>query len=428
MSYFTKVRCVTCGYEGSDNEIFDGCPICALKGISSNFTTEYDFSSVPKEEIKKTFKGKPKTKGLWTHKEFLPLKPESKAVTIGEGHTTLLHCKTLGRELGLSNLYIKNESQNPTWSYKDRLCSVAVSKAIEIGAPAVTVSSTGNHGASAAAYAAAAGIPCVIFTIPQVPDTMKTLIQSYGANVLMTPTPLDRWRIMKQCVNEFGWYPLSGYVTPPIGSNPFGIDGYKSITFEIYEELGGLPQFIAVPSAYADGLYGIWKGARDLLETGIASTRTRMIASEVYGSLKQTLKEKTPNPLVVPTEDWSVSFSIAGSRGTQQGYSALLDSNGLAETSSDAETMEMQLKLAKTEGVYAEASSVTTLVAARKLLLAGEIEPDDKVVAVITSTGLKDTQSTASVLPKVPLINPDKKELTDALKNNYGISICQLKR
>lgn len=423
MSYFTKVNCIVCGHEDNDNDIFDGCPVCAAKGVRSNYTTEYDFSAVSKEEIKKTFKNKKKVKGLWTHREFTPLKSESKTITIGEGNTPLIHCKKLGLELGLLNLYIKNESQNPTWSYKDRLCSVAVSKAVEVGAPVITVSSTGNHGASAAAYAAAAGIPCVIFTIPQVPHTMKTLIQSYGASVLMTPTPLDRWKIMKQCVKDFGWYPISGYVTPPIGSNPFGIDGYKSITFEIYEELDELPEFIAVPSAYADGLYGIWKGARDLLETGIASIKTRMIASEVYGSLKQTLEQKAPNPLAVPTENWSVSFSIAGSRGTHQGYAALLESNGLAETSSDTETMNMQLKLAKTEGIYAEASSVTTLVAIKKLLLLGKIKPDDTVVAIITSSGLKDPESTATMLPQVPLINPDKKELADALKHNYDIVV-----
>lgn len=423
MSYYKNTRCIVCGHEDDGNDIFDGCPVCAAKGISSNYTTEYDFSAISRKEIKENFKNKKKAKGLWTHREFLPLKPDSAIITIGEGNTPLHHCERLGRELGLKNLYIKNESQNPTWSYKDRLCSVGVAKAIEVGAPAVTVSSTGNHGASAAAYAAAAGIPCVVFTIPQVPDTMKTLIQSYGASVLMTPTPQDRWKIMKQCVKDFGWYPISGYASPPIGSNPFGIDGYKSATFEMYEELGELPEFIAVPSAYADGLYGMWKGARDLLETGIASVKTRMIASEVYGSLKESLKQRAANPLVVPTNSWSVSFSIAGARGTHQGFAALRESNGLAETSSDSETMEMQLKLAKTEGIYAEASSVTTLVAIKKIALTGEIKPDDKVVAVITSTGLKDTASTARVLPVVPLINPDKKELIDALKANYGIVI-----
>lgn len=423
MSYFKKTRCILCGHEGSGNEVFDGCPNCAQKGIFTNYTTEYDFSGVSKEQIKRNFKSGKKAKGLWAYKDFYPLKPESKEITIGEGNTTLLHCERLGKELGLSNLYIKNESQNPTWSYKDRLCSVAVAKAVEVGAPVVTVSSTGNHGASAAAYAAAAGIPCVVFTIPQVPDTMKTFIQSYGASVLMTPTPGDRWKIMKQCVKDFGWYPISGYVSPPIGSNPYGIDGYKSIAFELYDELGELPEFIAVPSAYSDGLYGTWKGVRDLIDIGIASVKTRMIASEVYGSLKETLKQKASEPLVVNTGSWTVSFSISGPRGTNQGYAALRESNGLAETSSDDETMKMQLKLAKLEGIYAEASSVTTLVAIKKLAISGEIKPNDRVVAVITSSGLKDTGSTAKVLPEIPLINPDKKELLSALKSNYGIVI-----
>lgn len=416
MSYYQGIQCIKCGYEGTLEEAFDACPVCGAKGVNVNFTTVYDFGD--KAKAKETFLSA-KGKGLWKHREFLPIAPETEPVTLGEGDTPLLHLKKLGRSMGLNHLYLKNESVNPTWSYKDRLCSVAVTRAVQEKRPVVTVSSTGNHGAATAAYSAAADKPCVIFTLPQVPTTMKTLMQSFGAYVMVTPQPIDRWTIMKACVKEKGWYPLSGYMSPPIGSNCFGIDGYKTIAFELYEQLGDLPEFIAVPSAYSDGLYGVWKGVKDLQTIGVSEKKTKMIASEVFGSLKQSLKENADGPVVVPSE-WSISFSIAGPQGTYQGYAALKESEGYAETSSDEETMAMQLRLAREEGIYGEAASVTSLVAIEKLAQAGKIGPNDKVVAVITSTGLKDPATTAEHLPAVPTIQPTFEELSKALKENYG--------
>ncbi len=420
MSYYKGIQCIKCGYVGREDEAFDACPVCGTQGNNVNFTTTYDFGQ-DLEKVRQEFLNA-KGKGLWKHREFLPIAPETEPVSLGEGETPLLHCGRLGKSMGLHNLYIKNESVNPTWSYKDRLCSVAVTRAVQEERPVVTVSSTGNHGAATAAYSAAAGKPCVIFTLPQVPATMKTLMQSFGAYVMVTPKPIDRWTIMKKCVKEKSWYPLSGYIAPPIGSNCFGIDGYKTIAFELYEQLGDLPEFIAVPSAYSDGLYGVWKGVKDLQTIGLSGKKTKMIASEVFGSLKETLKEQAEGPVTVPSE-WSISFSIAGPQGTYQGYAALKESEGYAETSSDEETIAMQLRLAKEEGIFAEAASVTSLVAIEKLAKEGKIAPDDKVVAVITSTGLKDPATTAEHLPPVPTIEPNYEELAKALKESYGYEL-----
>src|SRR5206468_7293881 len=128
-------------------------------------------------------------------------------VTLGEGDTPLIHLERIGRRLGLSRLYAKDESQNPTWSYKDRLCAVAVTHAAESGARVVTIASTGNHGASTAAYAARAGLPCVIFTLVSVADTMKTLMQAYGAAVVACPRSESRWALMCGVLARLGWDP-----------------------------------------------------------------------------------------------------------------------------------------------------------------------------------------------------------------------------
>lgn len=417
MEYLKGIECIRCGSALGSNLIFDGCPDCKEQGYAVNYRTTFDYNRL-KEDIQWPIAGD----GFWKYKSFFGIDKETNPVSLKEGNTPLLHLEKLGAVLGLNNLYIKDESRNPTWSYKDRLCSVAVTRAVQEKAEVITISTSGNHGAATAAYAAAAGIPCVVFTVPEVPDVMKTLMQSYGAYVVALPKPDDRWTIMKECVKQFGWFPTSGYVSPPIGSNPYGVDGYKTIAYEIYEELNTTPKFVSVPTAYGDGLSGIWKGMVDLFELGVASSLPQMVASEVFGSLKKTLQESAEQPLSVPSE-WSKSFSIGGGIGTYQSLQTLRESNGLAEVSHDEETMEMQKVLASTEGIYAEAASLTSLVALSKLRKKGNIQTDDVVVGVVTSTGLKDPKSTAERLPAVEIIEPDLKDLKHLLKTNYDMEI-----
>ncbi|MCI8464255.1 MAG: pyridoxal-phosphate dependent enzyme [Lachnospiraceae bacterium] len=419
--YYQGIRCIKCGHPIEEKEAFDGCPVCRGTETSVNGETWYEFGQ-DKEALRKGF-GKASGPGLWAHREFLPVREETKPVTLGEGKTPLLPLLRLGERIGIPNLYVKVEGMNPTWSYKDRLCSVGVTKALEAGAPAITVSSTGNHGAATAAYAAAAGLPCVVFTLESVPETMKTLMQSYGAYVFALKEPSDRWKIMKRCVKEFGWYPMSGYVLPAMGSNCFGIDGYKTLTYEVFEDLGELPDQMIVPGVYGDGLYGIWKGVEDIHTLGLSEKQTKINASEVEGALAVTLQRGAEFPVKLPPRKNSVAFSISGGVSTYQSYAAVTRSGGYAEGTGEEEAMDMQALLGRTEGIYAEAASVTSLVTAAKFRAQGRIREDETVVAVLTSSGLKDPGSTAVRLPKAPLIEPDTKVLSEALKREYGITL-----
>ena len=416
MSYFREMTCIRCGHPLGDGPFYTGCPVCKAEGVGANYTARYDLTGA-------TFPGQNGQPGIFRFRDFYPLADDAVPVSIGEGNTPLLKLERLGEKLGIRNLYVKDESRNPTMSYKDRLCSLILTKARYEGVQAVTIASTGNHGAAAAAYAAAAGLPCVVFTVPQVPETMKTLMQAYGACVIVTPTAVDRWTIMAKCVEQLGWMPISGFQAPAIGSNCYGIDGYKSIAFEIYEQMGhAAPDFISVPACYSDGLYGTYKGARDLLEMGCIQKLPRFVAAEVFGSMEKTLGEGARDPVSVSSE-WSVSFSIANGLCTWQGLEAVRGSDGYARSSHDEETMAMQLLLASTEGIYAEASSVTSLVALEKLAREGKIGPDQTAVAVLTSTGLKDPATTREHLPPVPQIQPEMDQLRAALRGAYGLSI-----
>ena len=416
MSWFKGVQCIRCESPLGTNPYYLGCPQCESQGVSCNYTTTYDLSEAYLPEAR------PEA-GIWGYKAFYPVDDNTPEITLHEGNTPLIHLESLGEQLGLNMLYVKDESRNPTLSFKDRLCSVAVTKAVQDDAPGVVISSTGNHGASGAAYAAKAGKPCIIFTIPEVPDTMKTLMQVYGAAVVVVPTSLDRWKLMRVCVQELGWMPISGFKSPPIGSNCYGIDGYKSMAFEVYRQLENTaPDVVIFPTAYSDGLYGFYKGMRDLKELKLIPHLPKLAASEVFGSMEQTLANHADRPVAVDSS-WSVSFSIAGSLCTWQGLESVVSTNGYARCSSDAETLKMQGLLARTEGLYAENASVTALVVAGKLAAEGKIGRDDKVVAILTSTGLKDPTTTQKNMPSVPHIDPNMDELRRALDNSYGIRL-----
>ena len=427
MATTTKIlECLRCGAGFHDPWMFQGCPKCAEAGYNVNLSVVSPF--IAEEwpgfpQAKRHLGGFQSEGSLWRYRDLLPVDPEH-ITTLGEGLTPLLQLQSLGEKLGINSLYLKDEGRNPTWSYKDRFCSVAVSKARELGAKVVTISTSGNHGAATAAYAAKAGLPCVVFTIPDVPGTIKTLMQVYGAYLVVVPTAQDRWNLMGQCIDQFGWYPASGYMNPPVGSNPWGIEGYKTIAYEIVEQLNGRPpEWVIVPTAYGDGLYGTWKGFKELKSLGAIDRLPKMVAAERFGSLAHTLDLGGDRGLdqvaEVPTSP-SVAFSIANGISTYQALKALKESQGLAITASDEEILEMQKLLAGLEGVYGEASSVIALNVAAKLRAQGQADNGEVVVAVLTSSGLKDTAATAQILPSPPQIVPELAELRQALERTYG--------
>ncbi|MGB4136453.1 MAG: pyridoxal-phosphate dependent enzyme, partial [Microbacterium sp.] len=221
-------------------------------------------------------------RGLFRYRPLLPI-GEGPVVSLDEGGTPLLPLLGTGAALGLPNLFVKDESRNPTWSYKDRLAAVAVTKAVQEGRDTVVVSSTGNHGAAVAAYAARAGIRCVVLTLASAPLAMTTLMQSYGAQVVALEVPTDRWVLMRRLVEDRGWAPMSGFVGPPSGSNPFGCEGYKTIAYELHAQLGDVPDVVVAPVAYGDAIAGLERGFAELRTLGLTARTPRLIASEPFG-------------------------------------------------------------------------------------------------------------------------------------------------
>src|SRR5690349_20993064 len=414
------LSCLRCRARFEEPRLFTGCPRCLAQGVPVNLSVEYDLSPLA-GVTPETLGGA--ARGIWRFASLLPVRA-AHPVSLGEGATPLVHLERLGRRLGLPRLYAKDESQNPTWSYKDRLCSTAVTHAVEIGARVITISSTGNHGASTAAYAARAGLPCVIFTLASVPETMKTLMQAYGAAVVACPTSESRWALMRQGIERFGWYPTSGFVAPPVGSNPWGVEGYKTIAYEIAEDLHwAAPDVVVVPSAYSDGLYGIWKGWTELQALGLVKHTPRMIAAEPFGPLANALERGLDAPERVDAPAPSVAFSIASPYGTWQGFAALKESGGAGVRLTDEGVLEAQRALARDEGLYVEPSSAAALTAVMQMVDRGSLDAEQTIVVVLTSGGLKDPAASRAWLPAVPTAEGDFDRVLALLREAYGLAL-----
>lgn len=406
--YTATVGCPRCSIELPEDQAIGGCPPCMAEGIPVNLVPRY----LPLEGAIPLDRSQP---GLFGWRALLPIADSTQPVSLGEGGTPLLRAPALASWLGVRSVLVKDESQNPTWSYKDRLAAVAVTKAMELGRDTVVVGSSGNHGAAVAAYAAAAGINCVVLSTRAVPPTMSTLLRIYGSQLYLVETAADRWRVIAEGVERLGWFPISGYQTPPVGSVPFGIEAYKTIAYEIQAQLGtAVPSWVVVPVAYADGLSGIERGYRDLLHCGTISRSPRMLAAEPIGPHAQALRQgkETAGPV---ERRATVAFSTASPWATYQGLDSLRHSHGTAEGDiSDADILAAQAKAAEHTGIYMETASAASMVALHRLATRGTLHHDDDVLIVNTSSGLKTIEHTQPTLPQPHTIQPTLSALLQA--------------
>jgi threonine synthase len=410
-----SLRCPRCKSVYPPDVELAGCPACAATA-PTNLFADYATNPPRGRALKSRWEARPQ--GLWRYSECLPV-PAGAAVTLGEGGTPLLECPNVGGAIGLPRLLVKNESQNPTWSFKDRLASVGVSWARASGRPGIAASSSGNAGAAAAAYAARAGLPCLILTTPAFPVTMRRLMTSYGAMVVATESARQRWTLNRAVAKEWGWLPLSNMADPPVGSHPVASEGYKTIAFEIAQALRWqAPDAVIVPVAYGDAIAALRRGFVELRELGLCEREPRLIAAEVYGSLTMALASGGESPILTDGTG-SLAFSAAAPLSTYQALAAVRDTNGRAVVVDGEEALAAQRRLSSSEGLLVELSAALTVAAAQKLAAEGALTPDDRVVLLITSGGLKDV-GLGRPEPEIPLIEPTLRDLGSALERHFG--------
>ena len=392
MAAIVGLECLRCGSHYHEHHYASDCPKCHRQA-PSNLVVEYEGSLLARRPRPNA----QASHGLWRYGDLLPVN-ELEAVKLGEGGTPLHKLSTTGASVGVEALFGKDETRNPTWSFKDRLACIAVSMARKMRAPALVSSSTGNAGAAVAAYAAKAQLPCIIFTAKGVAGPLSTQMRAYGATVIAVANKADRWPLMQYAVREFGWFPTSPFFGPVVGSNPYGIEGYKTLAYEISEQMNWQgPDCCVLPVCYGDALIGMWRGFLEMRALGWIESLPRMMAAEIYGSLSAALRDGGDAVPDMPLTHDTVAKSTAATRSTFQALYALRKSRGTATVVRNETILEWQRRLAREEGLYVEPASAGTIAAISQLRASGEIKESDRVVALLTASGLKDPDATASM-------------------------------
>ncbi|HEY6737834.1 MAG TPA: pyridoxal-phosphate dependent enzyme [Actinopolymorphaceae bacterium] len=372
-----------------------GCPRTSTADLAYPVEVDYDYDRVPKALFPQGLERAPGG-GL---DRWAPLLPPLAAPTLGEGGTPLLELEP--------GVFVKDESRNPTWSHKDRLNRCTTSAAVAVGAPGIVVASSGNHGASAAAYAARAGLPCVVFASAGMPPAVDAFLHAYGAIVL--PVPVEtRWPLMRQVVDRFGLHPVSNLTATHTG-HAFGPEGYKSIAYEIHADIG-IPSAVFVPTGYGELLYGVWKGFAELRRLGLTDRVPRMYACQTAAAAPLAEAVRTGVPAtavdVAPTEAYSIVAPVSGYRGVR----VLEDSGGRVLELDDRQLAAARAELSAA-GLWVELSSAAGLAGLRSV--AREDPVDGPVVCISTSSGFKDRSVGRDV---AEAIAPDWEEIRRRLR------------
>lgn len=345
------------------------------------------------------------------------LPPIAPGLSMGEGGTPLVAAPRLADWAGFDGeLFIKDESRNPTSSHKDRLNLLTVSTALAIGAPGITVASSGNHGAAAAAYAARAGLPCVLFITQDTEPHLWRMVSAYGTAIV--PLPREARKVlMKELVHRAGFHPASSITATHTG-HPFGPEGYKTIAYELYNQLGGrVPAAVFIPTGYAELLYGVWLGFKDLHERGGVKTLPHIMACEPAAGAPLHHALRTGQHVSQVHEYPTAAYSIVVGSNSYRGVLAVRESEGQGLAITDEEMFAAQAALGR-EGLWAELSSASGLAGLRQV--AAALDLDGPVVCLMTSTGFKDQGLPAKMLPT---IEPTWEAVSRTLKDSYGLRV-----
>lgn len=416
------LKCMHCGKEYPLKRMFEGCPNCKSENFAANLVVKFDLKQIKKVLSREVLKERSKL-GLSKYLELLPIEKTTSLATLGEGQTPLIKCEKLGQLLGMSNLYVKDESRNPTGTFKDRKACVGTSVALQFGLRNI-VAGGGNMGTAAAAYGAKYGLGVISFET--LGESKAAILQTlaYGGKVILLKRYEDRYELIKKCVDECGCYPVSSYTPSPTG-DPYSQEGTKTIAYEICEDLGWkVPDKVIVPTGQGFCLYGIWNGFLDFYEIGLIESFPSMIAAESSsgGSFTKTEK-RDPKYIKTIEPKATVARHAVAPKGSYKGLKAIIDSDGCSVTVTDEEVVNAVRLLARSEGIFSSTTSATAIAALKKLLGEGRISRDELVVCVITGGGLKDIDIIDTVLEKVPEpIGSDWRALETLLDENYGFS------
>ena len=378
-SLLSHLSCTRCGATYPVGPLLN---VCTKAGCAGSLFAEYDLRPFPR-----SCDGRPA--GMWRFHEVMPARSAAEIVTLGEGETPLLKADRLGAAHGMPDVWIKEESGNPTGSFKARGLGAAVTMAKALGAKKIALPTAGNAGGAAAAYAAKAGLECHVFMPTDTPKIFRIECEAYGAKVGLVDGLIDDCgKIVAQRKDAEGWFDVSTL------KEPYRVEGKKTMGYEIAEQLGWtLPDVVVYPTGGGTGLIGMWKAFEEMEKLGwIGSKRPRMVSVQAEGC--------APIPKAVAEgKDVSVRFenahTYASGLRVPKAYADYLilkilrASKGEAVTVTDDEMRRGALELASLEGLFAAPEGGAAWEAVKKLVALGKVGKDERIVVFDTGTGYK---------------------------------------
>ena len=379
---FIHLECSKCGTEYSRNKIYNLSPCCSLPLFPI-----YDLDKAHNSFNKNDLLGRPPN--MWRYKEMMPVNYEENITTLGEGFTPLEPAESLGKMLGFKNLFLKNESINPTGSFKDRGMSAAISKAREFGLNKISIPTAGNAGGATAAYTAKAGQEAFIFMPDDTPKAFQVECEQYGAHVEMIDGLIsDCGKIIAERKDQEGWFDISTL------KEPYRVEGKKTMGYELAEQLNWeLPDVIIYPTGGGTGIVGMWKAFDEMEQLGwIGSHRPKMISVQSEGCapiVRAFEQGKDSADFFENPETSALGLRVPAAIGDFLIIKAIRESNGYALTVSDKELMDNVKMIGKYEGIFSAPEGGATVATLPKLLDLDVIKPNDRIVLFITGGGLK---------------------------------------
>jgi threonine synthase len=380
-SYFSHLECPSCGQQYSGREPTNFC------SCGRPLLARYDLAAVRRDVRRSDMAQRPHD--LWRYRELLPVLDEANIINLGEGGTPLLPLRRLGKQLGLTRLYLKEEGYNPTGSFKARGLAMAVSKAKELGLRQLAIPTAGNAGSAMAAYAAAGGLEAYVFAPDDTPPVIIQECMVLGAHVYVINGLInDAGRLVQDGKARHGWFDMSTL------KEPYRLEGKKTMGIELAEDFHWqLPDVVIYPTGGGTGLIGMWKAFAELGALGwIGAQRPRMVVVQAEGCA----------PIVKAFEEgaqeaplWPNAHTMASGLRVPKAFAdflilqAVYESEGTAIAVSDADMAEAQQVLAATEGVFACPEGAATLAALRVLCQQQWVLPHERVVLFNTGSGLK---------------------------------------
>ena len=411
MDHVLGLKCVLCGAEYDVEEVLYVCPKHGDEGI---LDVVYDYDLIGRRLTKDHLARDQQTRSIWRYADLLPIADASLAPPLQVGWTPLYRAERLEKRLGLKHLWVKDDGREPTASLKDRASAVGVVKALELGREVMTCASTGNAASSLAGLATSVGLTTYIFVPQTAPQAKVAQLLIFGANVIMVKGTYDQaFDLCLEATKEYGWYSRN------TAFNPYLSEGKKTAALEICEQLGWeAPDRIFVSVGDGGIIGGVWKGLKDLHALGFIDKMPKLMGVQAEGAapLVRAWREGTEEIKPVVLDTLADSIAVGVPRDRIKALRAVRQTGGEFVAVDDEEILEAMRVLARGAAVFAEPAGAAGFAGLAKLVRQGRIDPEERIVVLVTGNGLKDVASAIKATGQPHLIEPTMEDLRQLMR------------